>query len=118
MTSIPAEALCLLQPLAPAFTAPTFRRVTLLALAAILTTGRRTVQNLLRTTRGLAPGDASGYHRVLSFAKFNGLRRNVAIAMGNSGDRQFIPALEKMAAGGDAAVVEHAQWALQKLGNS
>src|SRR5437660_8682385 len=74
MNSIPAEALALLSPLAPAFTAPTFRRVTLLALAAILTTGRRTVQNLLRTVRGLAEGDASSYHRVLSAAQFHGLR--------------------------------------------
>src|SRR5262249_44039547 len=64
----------LLQPLAPAFTAPTFRRFALLALAAILTVGRRTISNLLRTTRGLACGDPSSYHRVLSAAKFNGLR--------------------------------------------
>jgi hypothetical protein len=74
MDSIPAQALALLQPLAPAFTAPSFRRFCLLALAAVLTTGRRTVQNLLRTTRGLEAGDASSYHRLLSFAKFNGLR--------------------------------------------
>src|SRR5262249_50932599 len=74
MDSIPGAALALLQPLAPAFTAPTFRRFALLALAAILTVGRRTVQNLLRTARGLAPGDASGYHRLLCAAKFNGLR--------------------------------------------
>lgn len=74
MTSIPAQALALLQPLAPAFTAPTFCRFTLLALAALLTVGRRTVSNLLRTVRGLAQGDASSYHRVLSAAKFHGLR--------------------------------------------
>jgi DDE superfamily endonuclease/Archaeal putative transposase ISC1217 len=72
--SIPAEAQAVLGPLAPALTAPTFRRFALLALAAILTTGRRTVCNLLRTTRGLARGDDSSYHRVLSSAKFNGLR--------------------------------------------
>src|SRR6476469_450409 len=34
-------------------------------------------------------------------AKFSGLKRNVAIAMGNSGNKAFLPALEKMAA--DAA---------------
>jgi hypothetical protein len=45
-----------------------------LLFAAILSTGRRTVQNLLRRTRGLAHGDPSSYHRVLSFAKWQGLR--------------------------------------------
>src|SRR5262249_39879842 len=74
MDSIPGAALALLQPLAPAFTAPTFRRFALLALAAILTVGRRTISNLLRTTRGLACGAPSSYPRVLSAAKFNGLR--------------------------------------------
>jgi DDE superfamily endonuclease len=72
--SIPAQALGLLQPLAPAFTAPTFRRFSLLALAAVLTTGRRTIQNLLRTSRGVAAGDDSSYHRVLSLARWQGLR--------------------------------------------
>ncbi len=48
-------------------------------------------------------------------AKYSGLRRNVAVAMGNSGDRQFIRALEKMAADADSVVAEHAQWALGKL---
>jgi len=48
-------------------------------------------------------------------AKYSGLRRNVAIAMGNSGDRQFIPALQKMAAGSDPVVAEHAGWALKTL---
>jgi len=74
MSSIPAEALALFQPLAAAFTAPTCQRFTLLALAALLTTGRRTVRNLLRTTRSLAQGDASSFHRVLSHAKWQGLR--------------------------------------------
>jgi len=43
------------------------------------------------------------------------LRRNVAIAMGNSGDRRFIPQLEKLAADDDQTVAEHAGWALKKL---
>jgi hypothetical protein len=74
VSSIPAEAQAVFGPLAGAFTAPTFRRLTLLALAALLTAGRRTVSNLLRTVRGLAGGDDSSYHRVLSAAKFSGLR--------------------------------------------
>lgn len=48
-------------------------------------------------------------------AKYAGLRRNVAIAMGNSGNREFIPALEKMAADPDPVIAEHARWALEKL---
>jgi len=48
-------------------------------------------------------------------AKFSGLKRNVAVAMGNSGNRQFIPALETMAQDPDPLVAEHARWALNKL---
>ncbi len=48
-------------------------------------------------------------------AKLTGVRRNAAIAMGNSGDRQLIPQLEKMAADEDPIVAEHARWALAKL---
>jgi epoxyqueuosine reductase len=47
-------------------------------------------------------------------ARYNGLRRNVAIAMGNSGDPRFLPALEKLAADTDCVVAEHARWALNK----
>src|SRR5262245_61799428 len=46
---IPAPVLDVLDPLAPAFTRPTYRRFVLLALAAILTVGAHTVANLLRT---------------------------------------------------------------------
>ena len=51
-------------------------------------------------------------------AKFAGLKRNVAIAMGNSGNREFLPILEKMAAGADETVAEHARWAIGKLRSS
>jgi hypothetical protein len=52
--------------LAGAFTRPTFQRFTVLLFAAILTTGRRTVTNLLRTVQTLAPGHPSSYHRIFS----------------------------------------------------
>jgi len=74
MESIPQSAIPLLMHLAPAFTQPTFRRCVILMFAAILTTGRRTVQNLLRTVGILAPGDPSSYRRVLSQASWSGLR--------------------------------------------
>jgi epoxyqueuosine reductase len=48
-------------------------------------------------------------------AKYSGLRRNAAIAMGNSSDPQFLSDLEKLAADTDAVVAESAQWAIQKL---
>ena len=47
--------------------------------------------------------------------KRTGLRRNAAIAMGNSGERKFLPLLEKLAADEDKDVAESAQWAIGKL---
>jgi len=44
-----------------------------------------------------------------------GLRRNAVIAMGNSGDLQFLPALEELAHDEDEIVAEHARWAMEKL---
>ncbi len=51
---------------AGAFTRPTWQRFVVLLFAAILTTGSRTISNLLRTVDLLAPGDPSSYHRVMS----------------------------------------------------
>jgi epoxyqueuosine reductase len=48
-------------------------------------------------------------------AKRAGLRRNAVIAMGNSGDRKFLPLLEKLAGDEDKVVAESAVWAIQKL---
>jgi hypothetical protein len=50
----------------PAFSRPTYQRFLILMLAAILTTGRRTVTTLLRIVRYQAQGHASSSHRVLS----------------------------------------------------
>jgi epoxyqueuosine reductase len=47
--------------------------------------------------------------------KRSGLRRNVAIAMGNSGNQEFLPLLDKMAANEDECVSESARWAKAKL---
>ncbi len=51
-------------------------------------------------------------------AKHNGLRRNVAIAMGNSGDRLLLPHLEKLAADPDPTVSSHAHWATDRIRHS
>jgi len=48
-------------------------------------------------------------------AGFSGLRRNVAIAIGNSGLAQFVPALEVWAAATDDGLRAAARWALNRL---
>ena len=48
-------------------------------------------------------------------AKHAGLLRNVAIAMGNSGQERFLPLLAELAQHTDAAVYEAAEWAMRKL---
>jgi epoxyqueuosine reductase len=48
-------------------------------------------------------------------AKYQGIRRNAAVAMGNSGNREFVPQLQEMANDPDENIAEHARWALEKL---
>jgi epoxyqueuosine reductase len=48
-------------------------------------------------------------------AGFDGLRRNIAIAMGNSGQSRFAPVLEQWAAAPDGGLRTAAKWALEKL---
>jgi hypothetical protein len=71
---LPPEATPLLLALAPAFTQPTFRRFVTLLAAALLTTGRHTVANLLRTAGPFATGHRTSYQRVLSAASWSALR--------------------------------------------
>jgi epoxyqueuosine reductase len=47
--------------------------------------------------------------------KRSGLRRNAVVAMGNSGDAQFMPLLQRLSRDPDEVVAEHARWALEKL---
>ena len=48
-------------------------------------------------------------------ARRRGLLRNVAVALGNSGDRSRRPVLERLARDEDPLVCEHAAWALARL---
>lgn len=48
-------------------------------------------------------------------ARFNGLRRNIAIALGNSDEQRFVPVLEELCGDEDMIVAEHARWGLQHL---
>jgi len=70
--------------------------------------------------RHLAQMDIEAYRRAfrgspVKRAKYSGLRRNVAIAMGNSGNQEFLRDLEELARDSDPVVAEHAAWALEKL---
>ena len=50
-------------------------------------------------------------------AKFEGLRRNIAIAMGNSRLRRFLPTLEEWKQNEDPVLSEAASWAIQQIKN-
>jgi DDE superfamily endonuclease len=89
---------------APAFSAATFARAKLLGVAAILTTGRRTVANLLRTVASLTEGDPSSYHRVLSLAQWSGL--TLAALLTRFVIRHFWPQ-GRIRLVGDDTVTEH-----------
>src|SRR5215210_7712725 len=73
MLLIPSFTQPLLGQFAPVFLQPTYQRFLVLIVAATLTTGRRTVSNLLRSVPGLAPGDPSSYHRVFSKRRWSSL---------------------------------------------
>jgi epoxyqueuosine reductase len=51
-------------------------------------------------------------HSPLKRAKYEGLLRNIIIAMGNSGDASFIPELESFACSENPVLSEHARWSL------
>jgi epoxyqueuosine reductase len=54
-------------------------------------------------------------HSPIKRVKYRGWLRNLCVAMGNSGDRRFVPWLEQARDGGDPMIREHAEWALAKL---
>ena len=80
MPILPDDSLALLDCFAPVFTEPTYQRFLVLMGAAILTTGRRTIANLLRTAGSLAPGHTSSYRRVFSDARWSALQLACASA--------------------------------------
>jgi epoxyqueuosine reductase len=51
-------------------------------------------------------------------ARYTGFLRNVAVAMGNSGNRELIAPLEKLADSDDPVVASHAEWAIATLNRS
>jgi hypothetical protein len=63
---LPPAVVKQLTDFAPAFKPATFLRFVVLILAAILTTGSRTICNLVRTIGPLVPGHVSSYHKVFT----------------------------------------------------
>ncbi len=51
----------------------------------------------------------------MSRAKYSGFLRNVAVAMGNSGEEKFREPLQRLAGHTNDMVAEHARWGLQRL---
>jgi hypothetical protein len=104
MPILPDESLALLDSFAPVFTQPTYRRFLVLLGAAILTTGRRTVANLLRTAGSLAPGDPSSYRRVFSHARWSMIRLACVLARHLVA---LLPEDQPIVLAGDDTVVAH-----------
>ncbi len=68
----------------------------------------------------LASLDEKGFERIFNGspvrrAGFLGMRRNTAIAMGNSGDQSFAPRLKEWAEAADTSLRTAARWALSRL---
>lgn len=74
------ELVPFLAPCAVVFSQPTWLRFQLLMASAVLTTGRRTIANLLRTLGPLATGHATSYQRVFSQARWSGLHLACVLA--------------------------------------
>lgn len=71
----------------------------------------------------LADLDPEKFHRLfrhspMSRAKLSGLLRNVAIAMGNSGLKRYLPKLREWSQGNDPVLAEAALWATGQIEKS
>ncbi len=51
-------------------------------------------------------------------ARWDGMRRNACITLGNRGDRSALPALERARADMDPLVRSHASWAIERIGRA
>src|SRR6516164_7022681 len=71
---LPRPARALFDALGGAFRRATALRFGLLLAAALLTVGRHTVANLVRTLGPLVPGDPSSYRRVFSHRRWSSWR--------------------------------------------
>jgi hypothetical protein len=69
--NLPDQAHSFFETFSPVFRRPTLLRFAILAVAALLTVGSRTICNVLRTAGLLAPGDQSSYHRFFSCRRWS-----------------------------------------------
>jgi epoxyqueuosine reductase len=90
---------------APASTTPEFQARAGLVNPALTWLAEMSVEDFREAFRG------SPIRRT----KRSGLRRNAAIAMGNSGDQNFLPVLDRLAEDEDESVAESARWAKARL---
>jgi hypothetical protein len=90
LSDLPSEFAPLVLAFTPVFTEPTLRRFLLLLVAALLTTGRHTIANLLRTVGGLAQGHRTSFQRVLSSAHWSSFQ--LACALCCLVLKRFVPA--------------------------
>ena len=90
---------------APATTATEFQPREGLVNPALAWLAEMSGEEFQRTFRGAA----------VRRTKRTGLRRNAAIAMGNSGASSFKPVLDQLIKDEDPVVAEHARWAQRKL---
>ncbi|MEI6561092.1 MAG: tRNA epoxyqueuosine(34) reductase QueG [Verrucomicrobiota bacterium] len=70
--------------------------------------------------RELLALDAAGFREAfrgspIARIKRRGLLRNVCVALGNTGTREDLPALERAAADLQPLIAEHARWALERI---
>jgi uncharacterized protein YerC len=101
---LPKPVRTVFDPFEPAFTRPTYHRFLVLALAAILTLGGRTIANLLRCLDALAPGDPTSYHRVFSRNRWSSWR--LARLFAQKVLARFVPD-GPIELAGDDSVTEH-----------
>ncbi len=71
----------------------------------------------LETLAGWSEAEFRAFFRpsAMSRVKYSGWLRNIALAMGNSGQPRFIPILQRLAAHSIAMVREQAEWSLERL---
>jgi epoxyqueuosine reductase len=93
---------------APASSAPEFQARPGLVNPALAWLAEMTAEEFNAAFRGSA----------VKRTKRSGIRRNAAIAMGNSGNREFLPLLDQLAADEEPSVAESANWAKARLSDA
>jgi hypothetical protein len=104
MLSLPKAAEPLFNRFSVAFSEPTFQRFVLLAVGAILATGRRTTTAILSTVRTAAQGHPSSYHRLFSRSPWSPFHLGKVLA---AIVLELIPADQRVILSADDTVAQH-----------